>query len=350
MIQRIKTIVCGSTFGQYYIDALQKYNEIFELTGLFARGSERSIELARKNGILLYASIDEIPKGVKLACVVIRSEGVGGEGCALAIKLMKKGIHVIQEQPVYKANLIECYKVAKKYGVIYNIGNLYVQLPEIQRFINTAKKISTLDSLKYMSLMFCTQVAYPALAILTEAIPYFNEWRNLSVKKCNGPFDIITGMAGNIPMTVEFNNQINPQTPDDFMHILHKFSLFFGSGTLNLVDTFGPVAWRPRIYTEMYGREDKLDYRLNEISFALLSEYEEKKIRQIFKTEWSDAIGLEMLEMKNQIENMKLDSVKAQKDLLVAKLWEDLYHISGYANLVEEVDYKYISINTIKKF
>lgn len=38
MMQRIKTIVCGSTFGQYYIDALKKYDEFFEVIGLLALG------------------------------------------------------------------------------------------------------------------------------------------------------------------------------------------------------------------------------------------------------------------------------------------------------------------------
>lgn len=349
MIQKIKTIVCGSTFGQYYIEALRKYSELFELVGLYARGSKRSIELANRNNIILYTSINEIPKDVLLACVVIRSEGVGGDGCALAIKLMERGIHVIQEQPVYQKNIKECYKVAKKYHAIYNIGDLYIKLPSVKRFVKMAQKICSLDSLKYMSLMFCTQVAYPALAILIEAVPSFKEWKKISVKKENGPFDIITGLAGNVSMTIEFNNQINPQKPDDFMYILHKFSLFFGSGILSLEDTFGPVTWRPRIYIENYGNEEMSDCRLNEISYALLEDYEEKQINQIFEKEWIDAIGLELLEMKKQIENKKLDYKRAQKDFLVAKLWEDLYRISGYANLVEEENYTYISIDTIRK-
>lgn len=130
MTSKIKTIVCGSTFGQFYIDALMKYSEFFEIAGLYARGSERSIELAKRYGIPLFTSIKGIPNEITLACVVIRSEGVGGDGCKLAIQLMERGIHVIQEQPVYPENVVECYKVARKYRVIYNIGNLYIKLPE----------------------------------------------------------------------------------------------------------------------------------------------------------------------------------------------------------------------------
>lgn len=214
MMQRIKTIVCGSTFGQYYIDALKKYDEFFEVIGLLARGSRRSVTLAEKNGIPLFTDIDKIPENIVLACVVIRSEGVGGEGCEVAQRLMEKGIHIIQEQPIYPKNLMECYRTAKKYGVIYNIGNLYMKLPEVQHFIKVSRKLGDLNTLRYMSLYFCTQVAYPALSILIEAISGFREWKNLSVIKGNGPFDIITGQAGAIPITIEFNNKINPQVPD----------------------------------------------------------------------------------------------------------------------------------------
>ena len=37
MTSKIKTIVCGSTFGQFYIDALMKYSEFFEIAD-FMRG------------------------------------------------------------------------------------------------------------------------------------------------------------------------------------------------------------------------------------------------------------------------------------------------------------------------
>ena len=179
MTSKIKTIVCGSTFGQFYIDALMKYSEFFEIAGLYARGSERSIELAKRYGIPLFTSIKGIPNEITLACVVIRSEGVGGDGCKLAIQLMERGIHVIQEQPVYPENVVECYKVARKYRVIYNIGNLYIKLPEVQHFINVSKKLNNLNSVQYMSLCFCTQVAFPAIAILAEAISGFHEWNGL---------------------------------------------------------------------------------------------------------------------------------------------------------------------------
>ena len=117
MMQRIKTIVCGSTFGQYYIDALKKYDEFFEVIGLLARGSRRSVTLAEKNGIPLFTDIDKIPENIVLACVVIRSEGVGGEGCEVAQRLMEKGIHIIQEQPIYLKTLWSAIGQQKNMGL-----------------------------------------------------------------------------------------------------------------------------------------------------------------------------------------------------------------------------------------
>ena len=125
--------------------------------------------------------------------------------------------------------------------------------------------------------------------------------------------------------------------------------MFFESGTLSLEDTFGPVTWRPRIYVEKYGEEGSGDDRLKEVSFALLKKYEEKKIGKIFQDQWSDAIGLEMLEMKDQIKNKRINSEKMQKDYLAAKLWEELYHVAGYAALTDERDYQYVSVDSIRE-
>ena len=41
-MKKLRVIVCGSTFGQYYIRALQTVPDEFEVVGLLANGSNRS--------------------------------------------------------------------------------------------------------------------------------------------------------------------------------------------------------------------------------------------------------------------------------------------------------------------
>ena len=48
----IKAIVCGTTFGQSYINAIKKMNDI-ELAGILASGSSRSEECAKEHHVPL---------------------------------------------------------------------------------------------------------------------------------------------------------------------------------------------------------------------------------------------------------------------------------------------------------
>lgn len=43
-MKKLRVIVCGSTFGQYYIRALQTVPDEFEVVGLLANGSNVSDE------------------------------------------------------------------------------------------------------------------------------------------------------------------------------------------------------------------------------------------------------------------------------------------------------------------
>ena len=69
-----------------------------------------------------------MPSDIDLACVIVRSEGTGGDGTELCIDLLNKGINVIQEQPVYQGHLYKCYKLAREKNLIYLTANLYSNL------------------------------------------------------------------------------------------------------------------------------------------------------------------------------------------------------------------------------
>ena len=69
MNSKIKVVVCGSTFGQLYLKALQDRSDLFQIVGLFGTGSERSKKCAKEYGITLYTDIEKIPKETDLACI-----------------------------------------------------------------------------------------------------------------------------------------------------------------------------------------------------------------------------------------------------------------------------------------
>ena len=88
-VKKLRVIVCGSTFGQYYIRALQTVPDEFEVVGLLANGSNRSKLCADFYHVPLYTQIEDIPE-VDIACVVIRSRAVGGSGTDIAEYFLNK--------------------------------------------------------------------------------------------------------------------------------------------------------------------------------------------------------------------------------------------------------------------
>lgn len=102
-------------FGRYYIEAILRLPDLFELVGILSRGSKNSIKLAEKYGVPLMTDIEEISKeNVDAVCVVVKSSIVGGNGTDIVMQLLEKGIHVIQEQPIHSEEYKKCLIIAKK--------------------------------------------------------------------------------------------------------------------------------------------------------------------------------------------------------------------------------------------
>ena len=70
---RLRAVVCGTTFGQTYLNGLASLPEHFELAGVLARGSAFARVCAARYGVPLFTSVEHLPPGVDMACVVVRS-------------------------------------------------------------------------------------------------------------------------------------------------------------------------------------------------------------------------------------------------------------------------------------
>ncbi|WP_297135918.1 condensation domain-containing protein [uncultured Eubacterium sp.] len=246
-MKKLRVIVCGSTFGQYYIRALQTVPDEFEVVGLLANGSNRSKLCADFYHVPLYTQIEDIPE-VDIACVVIRSRAVGGSGTDIAEYFLNKKVHVIQEQPIHPKDMEVCYRAAKKNHVLFQMGDLYPNLIEVKNFIKCARYLNKKENPLYLRASFSPQVSYPAIDIISRIVPSIHTWKIKSITKELGPFDILMGEIGKTPIFIEYHNQVDPRDPDNYMHLLHSFTLFYSTGKLVLEDTFGPVLWKPRMH------------------------------------------------------------------------------------------------------
>lgn len=123
-MRKLRVIVCGVGFGRYYIEAILRLPDLFELVGILSRGSKNSIKLAEKYGVPLMTDIEEISKeNVDAVCVVVKSSIVGGNGTDIVMQLLEKGIHVIQEQPIHSEEYKKCLIIAKKNHCKYQLNH-----------------------------------------------------------------------------------------------------------------------------------------------------------------------------------------------------------------------------------
>nr|WP_092071408.1 bifunctional Gfo/Idh/MocA family oxidoreductase/class I SAM-dependent methyltransferase [Dendrosporobacter quercicolus]NSL49368.1 Gfo/Idh/MocA family oxidoreductase [Dendrosporobacter quercicolus DSM 1736]SDM25964.1 thiazolinyl imide reductase [Dendrosporobacter quercicolus] len=333
--QQLRTVVCGSRFGQFYMEALNALPGQFKLTGLLAKGSVRSQKCAERYGIELYTDVGQLPADTDLACVVLRSGVMGGDGTAVSLSLLSRGIHVIQEQPVHHKDLADCLRMARKNGVYFRTGDLYVHLPAVRRFIACARHILELQQALYLDAACATQVSFPLMHILLDALPSLRPWKVNQAVKNEGPFQLLTGVLGNIPMILRAHNEVDPQDSDNHLHLLHRLTIGVDGGSLSLVDTHGPVIWQPRLHVpEHHDLAGEFSVSppgyLLEHSTQLLGPAPADSYQDILLRQWPQAIGRDLTMMRDMIREGSSMDTRAQQELLVARLWQDVTGALGY--------------------
>lgn len=339
MSRKLRVIVCGSTFGRFYIEALKRNIEEFELVGIVARGSKRSKQCAEELGVPLFTEIEQIPKDIDLACVVLRSGVLGGNGSLLAKELLNRNINVIQEQPIHKSDMTECIRIARKNKLVFMTCDLYVHLPAVKAFIESAAKLLKQQKALYIEASCSTQVSYPLIDILSQIFHTMKPWSINFVNRESGPFHVATGKISDIPVIYQINNEIDPDDPDNYMHLLQKITIGTEGGHLALEDTHGPVIWYPRLHVPVSMYNDKghlVNYpvHLNENVCDFLYDEPDSFIRTL-REKWPDAIAEDLLKVASMIRGECNSLPSFQKELTVSTLWHDLTQKVGFADLVK---------------
>lgn len=353
MDRKLRTVVCGSTFGQFYMEALKLRKNEFELAGLLAKGSDRSKKCASNYNVQLYAGIDEIPEDVDLACVVLRSNVLGGKGTDLSLQLMERGIHVIQEHPIHPRELEMCYRLARKNNVFFQTGNLYANLPEIRKFIGCAKALNQTGNPAYVNASFAAQVSYPAVEILMHAMPSIREWDVHCVNKDSGPFHVLVGTLGKTPVTLEIHNEVYPKDPDNHMYLLHNMVFVYECGRLTLQDTFGPTIWNPRMHVSvnMYERgrlQGEFPGYMAENTAEILGGFYQADFKDTLTRLWPKAILDDLLSIRDMILRKKSCTQKAQQEILCSGQWSEITRSLGYADIISDFPHRAVPSGMLK--
>ena len=339
MSDRIKAVVCGTTFGQFYCEALKKSEDRIDFCGILAAGSERSVKCAEHYGVKLYRSVSEIPDDVKLACVVTRSGVLGGIGTDLSKQFLERGINVIQEQPVHFRDITECAHIAGKNGVFYRVGDLYRHLPNVKCFTEAAKKLSEVSEIQFIEVGTASQVSYPVFEIISEIVKSVRPFSLHNIGKNDRPFQTAEADIGGVPVLFTVQNQVNPEDPDNFMHYLFRFELITSDGRLRLDDAMGGVYWYNKMFVPVHGgivSELSDDPDLAKKSVRELYRPQSKEFSKIFTEEWIPAIGKDIENYLGIIEqkDSKAMNMYYNKTLAASKMWHEFTSEIGFPSLI----------------
>ena len=339
MDRKWKVILCGASFGQFYMEALHRLSEHFEVVGLYARESERNVNCAKTYNIKLYTELLDIPEDVELAIVVMRSGILGGIGNDVVKHFLSNGIHVIQEFPIHPEDVEQHYKLARKNNVNYYIGDFYLKLPQVIKFIKIAKLINVYTPILHIQMGMAVQLSFPAVMMLREIL----DNKNIKLKCVTNNetmFQVLVGNAGETSLTFEVQSEMDLLDPDSSMCMFQSVTLIYESGRLILDDPFGPIYWYPRVKTStsLYvdGKPGKTIPKPSGMQVATqLGNYEAVDYVDIQGRLWIEAIQKDLMNMLSGIEDRKLYTKKAQKDIVGAKQWNEVNKIVGFPKKVE---------------
>jgi thiazolinyl imide reductase len=344
-----RVVVCGTTFGQVYLEAMAAADMPVELAGILARGSDRSHFCAEHYHVPLFTRVEDLPGDIEIATVVVRSSLLGGGGTELARRLLARGIHVLQEHPLHHDELAECIRQARARRVHYRLNSFYPYLPPVERFLGASQEILRKRLPLYVDAACSFQVAYALLDILRLALGKIRPWGFSATRlsedirrQCAGapPFQSLDGVFAGVPLSLRVQNQLDPDDPDDPAHLLHRITIGTEAGDLTLVSTHGPLVWcaRPEIPKEIRDPALRRVFALatdgGDRCTALLGNVEGGGQQDLFRSLWPEAVRRAMKDFHRVILEGEESLRHNQGHLTLCRVWQELSAELGPPQLV----------------
>ncbi|MFJ3185223.1 Gfo/Idh/MocA family oxidoreductase [Streptomyces halstedii] len=340
-----RVVVCGTRFGQVYLSALARAEPgRFELAGILAQGSARSVELAERYGVPLYDKVEQLPDDVDAACVVVSTAVGGGRGAEVARALLERGVHVMQEHPVHPDELADCLRVARRTGTQYLVNTFYPHLEPVRRFTSAARRLVRLRTPVFVDAMCAVQVSFDLLDILAGIFDGLRPWSLSPVTGGAGrPLVAVEGQVGGVPLTLRVENRM--QAGDDSTSLLlHRITVGTDAGNLMLANTHGPVIWSPvlRMPSAATGQflpgeadtEELWPHGLGTTG-AYVGAAGTPTWAAAMREVWADGV-LAALEELRERAGTGADPLRgSQRPLAVARAWKELTEALGYPEVAE---------------
>ncbi|MGN2639387.1 Gfo/Idh/MocA family oxidoreductase [Nocardia takedensis] len=238
-------IVVGGTFGGVYVDALAGPGSPVRLIGVAGTGAGPARDLAARLGLPFHTDLDALPP-VDIGVVVVRSAIVGGVGSGICERLLDRGVHVLQEQPVHAEEMLRLAAIAHRHRVRYGVNDFYGSVAPVRHFVTAARRLAARTPIRYVQARTAVHVAFPLFTVLSEIVPRLHPARVVGSLGPAAPFTEVRLTLDEITVDVRIDNTLCARDPDNHLRLLHEITVGTDAGELALAHTHGPTHWRPR--------------------------------------------------------------------------------------------------------
>lgn len=261
----LRLVVCGTRFGEAYLQALAQGVAGVELKGILAQGSERSRQVAHRLGVPLWQRPEDARSHVDAAAVVIRSGALGGAGTAVAQAFLDTGCPVLMEHPVHPVEWRRLQDKATTGATILHVNSVYPYLEPIDVFIDRVAawhEARVVDDARpaYVEATTSRQLLYSTLDILgralggsvdlqLEASCSAGEAGRLSYR----PFADLAGTCGGLPLHLRLQSYLDRDDYDHHSLAMHRLTIGGPEGALSLASSFGPIVHSRPLFVPGYG-------------------------------------------------------------------------------------------------
>jgi thiazolinyl imide reductase len=262
-----KLLLCGTNYGASYIPAIDHPESHFELAGILAKGSERSVGLAAHRKVPLWSSASEVPDGIHAAVVALPP--VTAE--IVAKQFIRRKVHVLVEHPITSDVLRVAREEALAANVIHNVNCHFAELSEPRAFVRECRRRSELGRLRYASVVTSPRSTYTTFDVLGRALGGLS---NASVERESGPpieypFTSFRGSINGIPVRIQCSKAVVESIDDGSdSPVPLRIEIGFENGNLMMLSPAGPVVWSEHLRLALRDNPNPLWINISEKSLV----------------------------------------------------------------------------------
>ena len=226
--------------------------EAYALSGILARGSRRSRELAASRNVPLFESTKELTGESDIACFAI-----GSSGSEIIPNLLAMGMHVLCEHPRLKADLDAAFHCASKNHVCFHVNGHFGDLPAPMTFIEKMRTFVPLAPL-HLNVAVTNRSLYAAVDIIRRGLGRLAPFEFAFPTRA-GLFACTSGLLAGVPTTFQIQDRSGTRLgplADRSGDYSSDFQIIavYPEGVLSLLSLAGPVVWN-RNYNRAAGEE-----------------------------------------------------------------------------------------------